>query len=147
LPLWVAIFLASCAEKAPPATSPSEIEGLAPGQTENPAPKKAISWSFETKLDANDAPVGKIALMVDGKRHVVVPEASSAYRELKRSEYNSYRVPADAETASASWWAGYGDVLYVSQNAGTVEVFRREIFEEEENEEPFKRIHVIEESP
>ncbi len=167
--LWATVFLFSCSERVPEIAAPAAedaapaAENAAPDRlgavsalaSKNaaqaaegrPVPKHSVSWSFEIMQDNEDNPVGKVALVVNGNRHEVVAEAASGYRELTRDDYESYLVPAQAETAAASWWAGYGNVIYVSREGDGLEVYRREIFEGDGQEEPFKRILVIEEAP
>ena len=133
--LCAAVLVSSCTENPP--------TGTAPPPSDRRKPKDAISWVFEIQQDNLGSPAGTVSLLVNGAKHVVLPEASSDYRVLERNDYPANGVPAVAETAAAGWWAGAGDVLYVSRVGDDIHVYRKEIDEEYEGESPFHRILTI----
>lgn len=89
-----------------------------------------------------DQPAFDIYLEVDGTYHPVVDNAVTEYRELEPAEWPAWGVPADSLTACTSWWAGSGDVLYVTRDDGQLAVHRA-LLEERTKAGPFKRIRTI----
>lgn len=116
------------------------VVGCAAPRTGSPAPK--VAWDFQVKR-VGEFPRGKVYLKVNGESHLVVSEATTNYQQLKPDEYKDYGIPARALLASYSWYAGYGDLLWVMQKGRTVEVFRQEMDEGEHSRYPVKRVKVI----
>lgn len=51
-------------------------------------------------------------------------------QELGKDEYNTYRVPKNADAACHSFWAGMGETVYLIQKNNTVEIYSRKEYED-----------------
>ena len=101
-----------------------------------------LAWNFQVK-QTDGHPKGQVFLKVDGRDYLVVQEATTNYQQLKPADYADYRIPAQAVLAAYSWYAGYGDILYVVPKGRRLEVYRQEMDEAEDSRFPVKRIETI----
>lgn len=116
------------------------LTGCASMESRKPVPP--LAWNFQVKR-MGEFPKGQVFLKVDGKDYLVVQDATTNYQQLQRGEYKDYRIPAKALLASYSWWAGYGDILYVVRKGDRLEVYQQEMDEAEDSSYPVKRVKVI----
>lgn len=83
-------------------------------------------------------------LQKDGtETYKIVAKPISPYQALTRQEYKDYGIPSQAILAAYSWYAGYGDVIYVLRQPAAIEVYRREMDESETSRFPDRKIYTI----
>jgi hypothetical protein len=80
----------------------------APGQTN-------LVWRTELRWDQKRTTIagGKVWLVVDGRPLLISEDPFGEYIPIERADYVSRGVPNDAVIACASWWAGFGENLYL----------------------------------
>ena len=100
------------------------LAGIAQAQT-----RPALSWSFAMRRDRYDNPHGNVYLLVSGRRVLVLRNADTYFRVLRREDYAAHDVPRAALTACAGWWTGGGEDLYVIRRHGRLDVYNRGIDE------------------
>jgi hypothetical protein len=127
--LLSAAALAGCATKS---AAPTQSSGAPPN----------LAWDFHIQ-QVGEHPAGSVFLLVNGVPHKVVPVATANYEQLQRKEYKDYSVPGNAVLAAQSWHAGFGDIVYVLQKPGQLEVYRQEMDESETSRHPVKQVTVI----
>lgn len=93
-----------------------------------------VAWEIEGDMS------GKVFLVFQGKRHLVIAKATAPYQALTRNEFKDYKIPSGAVLGAYSWYAGSGDVLYVKSKDGCWEVYQREMDEAEDSPYPVKKI-------
>ena len=99
---------------------------------EVPAPK--LAWKFNIR-ESNKGYEGNVALLINGKEYIVVPNAAVEYFELEKGGYGDWGVPAGAAMAMYGMGEGGGEVFYTEVGKGEVILHRKEIGE---TEQPFK---------
>jgi hypothetical protein len=102
----------------------------------------SISWLFNTRNDKYGNPRGKVFLLVDGRKIVILPNAAAQYRVLDQADYKSHDVPAMAITACTGWWAGQGEDIYVIRRKKQLFVFIRYL-DEGVSVRAYRRLKVI----
>jgi hypothetical protein len=82
--------------------------------------------------DNGDTPTTNIGFYLSGigdGRHECITITGLA-EELSSDMYRTYDVPKNADAASHAFWAGMGETVYLVQKKGSVEVYKREEYEE-----------------
>jgi|SanBayMetagenome_1026888.scaffolds.fasta_scaffold50357_1 hypothetical protein len=82
--------------------------------------------------DNGDTPTTNIGFFLSGigdGRHECITITGLA-EELSNDMYRSHGVPKNADAACHAFWAGMGETVYLVQNKGNVEVYKREEYEE-----------------
>lgn len=87
--------------------------------------RPALSWSFNMRRDRYDNPHGNVYLLISGRRVLVLRNADTYLRVLRREDYAAHDVPRAALTACAGWWAGGGEYLYVIRRHGRLDIYDR----------------------
>lgn len=100
-----------------------------------------LAWHFDSCI-SDGIPSTDVYLEVNGTLHPVADNGTAEYDELKRSRWGRSGVPADALTACSSWFAGSGDVIYVTREGRKLAVYRS-LLDEARDASPFKRIKTI----
>lgn len=93
-------------------------------------PEETLPWQFEvTGKGSYDEPLTKVSIIIGNTTYIVAKDIMGNCNVLEPAQWVDYRIPASAESACMSWWAGAGDVFYIQINKGMKQVFHGEIGE------------------
>ncbi|HRE41473.1 MAG TPA: hypothetical protein PLG90_09065 [Ignavibacteria bacterium] len=83
-----------------------------------------LKWEFVNKGTAEfDTPITEVILYANDKK-IFSMEEKLGFNSLDKEGYSNYKIPQTALVAAYGWWAGWGMILYVMQNANTLDVYK-----------------------
>jgi len=103
------------------------IHLLATGCTKNKTQQKPIDvskieWKFDTKKDDYLIPHTKIYLTIADKDFFV--DSGFNVANIKKKEWQTYKISKDALIACGGWWAGGGSYFYVKKEKTNLNIYK-----------------------
>ena len=103
-----------------------------PGSSVSDGETLYISWIMDPAVEnaTTGVPESRLRLSINGNAFVVMPKTVGRHEEIKKSEFGTYKIPAEAMGAVKSWYAGAGDIVYAIRSGNSIRVMRAETDEE-----------------
>lgn len=93
--------------------------------TANPRHGLRLEWVIKSSTDRNGNPHSQLALSIDGKQVPIQGDVREVLKPMDRSDFEPHLVPKNAIIACSGWWAGAGDVFYVSRKGTRLRIYQQ----------------------